>query len=221
MRMNEENKINSENTFMPKDMVVSCARCKTNVQICKNIGKYRCPKCRELLVIVKDYETALFVGSGEKMQKYNITKPNSLNNSEFVKNKPEFSKGHCPNCGQRLNLISNSDTCPRCNPITENKTVYSTPSQSKINYTAPSQTKTKTNYTAPSQTKNKSDRPQTIKTKKNLPMYVLLQIMAFPYFILASKWGFFDFFGIYYLSGMEKLLGFFVSIGISIFGGIS
>jgi predicted RNA-binding Zn-ribbon protein involved in translation (DUF1610 family) len=129
--VSQEKNIYSANTFMPEDMVLCCATCKTSVLINKNIGKYSCPKCGELLVIVKDNETAHYVGTGETMKKYNISKLNSFKHSETDKKKSESSRSHCPSCGQRLNLISRSDTCPRCKPILGNKPNYATPTQTK------------------------------------------------------------------------------------------
>tara|TARA_B100000780_G_scaffold271973_1_gene233541 strand:+ start:108 stop:1061 length:954 start_codon:yes stop_codon:yes gene_type:complete len=84
-----------------------------------------------LIVERKTGKVRSYVGSGETMQKYNISKLNSFKHSETDKKKSEPSGSHCPSCGQRLNLISRSDTCPRCNPILGNKPNYTTPTQTK------------------------------------------------------------------------------------------
>ena len=71
-----------------------------------------------------------------------------------------------------------------------------------------------------SSAQTKYEQPSEVFHKHPLPIYVLFLAAAFPYFLIVSQIGIFDFFGIRNLSGMEKLLCFFVTAGVSIFGGV-
>ncbi|MDC0491073.1 hypothetical protein OAN81_07515 [Paracoccaceae bacterium] len=214
---------NSENTHsihLPADKIVICLTCSTESRIKPYLGKYRCPNCTRLLVYVKDAVSAHYVGAKEQ-SKRNRAKHLRQNKLSPQNKEEKQNKGRCLNCGQMLNTSSSKEICPACNTKVNLDSDFR-PSEDKPR----TKTNFKTEKTQKISVKNqpsaqtKYEQPSEVFHKHPLPIYVLFLAAAFPYFLIVSQLGIFDFFGIRNLSGMQKLLCFFVTAGVSIFGGV-
>lgn len=81
-----------ENKIIPRQHKVMCKNCKQKVNVKKDVGKYRCPKCSTLLVYVKDATSAYYLGAVEAVS----FERNSEKNSEFTSPPKQASSCHVP-----------------------------------------------------------------------------------------------------------------------------
>ena len=151
-----------------------------------------------------------------------------------VRIQKETGKYRCPNCKSLLVYITDDCTMhyvaaselisvsPETEATPKNKAYQRPPIITPDNKRKPPKTDKRHEVSEkkhPS-AQAKYEKPNEVIHKHPLPIYVLFLAAAFPYFLIVSQLGIFDFFGIRNLSGMQKLLCFFVTAGVSIFGGV-